>query len=180
MHHLLQTGEGSALFLHSSPGNQAFREAGEELYFILHELNDQVITCDEIPACLSEGSRVVDIIHASVLTDARPTGYSWVLFQAHHQMNIPFDLIKVFHVCTRACYWARVEIIYKLQLKIVRNECPVEQIGSSPINPRHICQCEKMRTILLEKRSHLLLQQEVLMKSTSGIKSLNELFALIG
>ncbi|MFZ2098644.1 MAG: hypothetical protein WAV05_18585 [Anaerolineales bacterium] len=37
----------------------------------------------EVPAWSAEDPRLVDALHASVLADARPAGYSYVLSQAH-------------------------------------------------------------------------------------------------
>ena len=75
-------------------------------------VNGQEIARVEIPAWLAEDPRLVDSIHASVLADARLTGYSYVLSQAHQHVTIPFDLADVLQTSARACYWAEAGQLY--------------------------------------------------------------------
>jgi hypothetical protein len=105
MRRLLRPGERSALFLHGSPRNRIFQDAGAGVYFFFLRTNEQEIARIEVPAWLAENHRLVDSIQASVLADAKPTGYSYVLSQAHQHVTIPFDLADVLHASAHACYW---------------------------------------------------------------------------
>ncbi len=106
MRRLLRPGERSALFLHGSPRNKVFQDHGAEVHFFFLRVNEQEIARVEIPAWLVEDTRLVDSIHASVLADARLTGYSYVLSQAHQHVTVPYDLADALHASARACYWA--------------------------------------------------------------------------
>ena len=106
MRRLLRPGERSALFLHGSPRNKVFQDHGAGVYFFFLRVNEQEIARVEIPAWLAEDPRLVDSIHASVLADARLTGYSYVLSQAHQHVTIPLDLGNMLHAKASACYWA--------------------------------------------------------------------------
>jgi hypothetical protein len=106
MRRLLRPGERSALFLHGSPRNKVFQDHNAGVYFFFLRVNEQEITRVEIPAWLAEDPRLVDSIHASVLADARLTGYSYVLSQAHLHVTIPLDLGNMLHAQAGACYWA--------------------------------------------------------------------------
>lgn len=108
MRRLLRPGERSALFLHSSPRNQVFQDDGAGVYFFFLRINEQEIARVEIPAWLVVDPLLVDIIHASVLADAQPTGYSYVLSQAHQHVTIPLDLAGILHTSAHACYWVNV------------------------------------------------------------------------
>lgn len=117
MRRLLQPGERSALFLHGSPRNKVFQDRNAGVYFFFLRVNEQEITRVEIPAWLAEDPRLVDSIHASVLADARLTGYSYVLSQAHQHVTVPFDLADVLHSSARAGYWAETGQLYLLSSK---------------------------------------------------------------
>lgn len=109
---LLRPGERSALFLHGSPRNKVFQDHGAGVYFFFLRVNGQEIARVEIPAWLAEEPRLVDSIHASVLADARLTGYSYVLSQAHQHVTIPFDLADVLQASARGCYWTETGHLY--------------------------------------------------------------------
>lgn len=117
MRRLLRPGERSALFLHGSPRNKMFQDHDAGIYFFFLRVNKQEIARVEIPAWLAEDPRLVDSIHASVLADARLTGYSYVLSQAHQHVTVPFDLADVLHASARACYWAQSGQLYLLSSK---------------------------------------------------------------
>jgi hypothetical protein len=112
MRRLLQPGERSALFLHGSPRNKIFQDHNAGVYFFFLCVNEQEIARVEIPAWLAEDPRLVDSIHASVLADARLTGYSYVLSQAHLHVTIPLDLGNTLHAKASACYWAEAGHLY--------------------------------------------------------------------
>jgi hypothetical protein len=113
MRRLLRPGERSALFLHGSPRNQVFQDAaGAGVYLFFLRINEQEIARVEIPAWIAEDPRLVDSIHATVLADSQPIGYSYVLSQAHQHVTIPFDLADVLHASARACYWAETGQLY--------------------------------------------------------------------
>jgi hypothetical protein len=76
------------------------------VYFFFLRVNEQEIARVEIPAWLAEDPPLVASIHASVLADARLTGYSYVLSQAHLHVTIPLDLGNMLHAQGSACYWA--------------------------------------------------------------------------
>ncbi len=114
---LLQPGERSALFLHGSPRNQAFQEAGAGVYFFFLRISEQEVARVEIPSWLAEEPRLVDSIHASVLADSRMTGYSYVLSQAHQHATIPYDLVDVLQTSARACYLAEAGVLYHTSAK---------------------------------------------------------------
>jgi hypothetical protein len=111
MRRLLQPGERSALFLHSSPRNKIFQYQNAGVYFFFMRVNEQEIARVEIPVWLAEDPRQVDAIHASVLADAQMMGYSYVLSQAHQHVTIPFDLADVLHTYARTCFWAEAGYI---------------------------------------------------------------------
>jgi hypothetical protein len=117
MRRLLRPGERSALFLHGSPRNKVFQDHGAGVHFFFLRVNEQEIARVEIPAWLVEDPRLVDSIHASVLTDARLTGYSYVLSQAHQHVTIPFDLADVLHASASSCYWAETGHLYHASAK---------------------------------------------------------------
>lgn len=117
MRRLLQPGERSALFIHGSPRNRVFQDAGAGVYFFFLRINEQEIARVELPAWLTEDPGLVDTIHASVLADARATGYSYVLSQAHQHVTISFDLADVLHASARACFWAETGQLYKISAK---------------------------------------------------------------
>lgn len=112
MRRLLRPGERSALFLHGSPRNKMFQGHGTGVYFYFLRVNEQEIARVEIPAWLAEDPRLVDSIHASVLADARMTGYSYVLSQAHQHVTVSYDLADALHTNARVCYWTEGGHLY--------------------------------------------------------------------
>ncbi len=124
MRQLLQPGERSALFLHGSPRNKVFQDHGAGVYFFFLRVNEQEIARIEIPAWLAEEPRLLDSIHASVLADARSTGYSYVLSQAHQHVTVPFDLADVLHASARACYWTEAGQLNFASTKNQMKEAP--------------------------------------------------------
>jgi len=117
MRRLLRPGERSALFLHGSPRNKVFQDHGAGVHFFFLRVNEQEIARVEIPAWLAEDPRLVDSIHASVLADARLTGYSYVLSQAHQHVTVSYDLADALHTNARVCYWAEGGHLYLLSSK---------------------------------------------------------------
>ena len=114
---MLKPGERSALFLHGSPRNKVFQDHGAGVYFFFLSVNEQEIARVEIPAWLAEDPRLVDSIHASVLADARLTGYSYVLSQAHQHVTVSYDLADTLYTSARVCYWAQSGQLYLLSSK---------------------------------------------------------------
>jgi len=92
MRQALQPGERSALFRHGSPRDQAFQDVRAGVYLFFLRVNDREIARVEIPAWIAEDPRFVDSVHATVLADARATGYPYVLAQAHNQVVITGDV----------------------------------------------------------------------------------------
>lgn len=97
MRHHLEPGERSALFLHGSPRNRVFQDIGAGVFFFFLRINRNEIVRVEIPEWVVEDARSVDLIHATVLADAQPTGYSYVLSQAHQHVVVPMEIATVMH-----------------------------------------------------------------------------------
>jgi hypothetical protein len=104
MRYALNAGERSALFLHGSPRNDVFMNAYAGVYFFFLRVNHQEIVRVEIPAWVAKDPSSVDVVQASILADARMTGYSYVLSQAHQHAVIPADIAQAVQSRFLACY----------------------------------------------------------------------------
>ena len=101
--------DGSQIYpLEHSPVLWAYIQAVAAIYFFFLRIDEQEIARVEIPAWVAENPQLVDAVHASALADSRPTGYSYVLSQAHQHVAIPFDLAEALYDNARACYWTEV------------------------------------------------------------------------
>lgn len=118
MRYHLRPGERSALFLHGSPRNQIFQDSGAGVFFFFLRINEEEIVRVEIPEWLALNPALVEIIHASVYADARITGYSYVLSQAHQHVIIPFDVANVLHSNGIACYWSVTGQVHSSSAKV--------------------------------------------------------------
>jgi hypothetical protein len=105
MRYALNAGERSALFLHCSPRNDVFLRSGTGVHFFFLRVNNQEIVRVEIPEWVASDPTLVDVAQASILADARMTGYSYVLSQAHRHAVIPADVAQTVQSRSLACYW---------------------------------------------------------------------------
>jgi hypothetical protein len=104
MRYLLDNSERSALFLHGSPRNEVFTQVGAGIFFFFLRIQRDEIARVEIPEWVARDPQAVDAVQASVLADAAPTGYSYVLSQAHRQIVIPMDITHLLHTQAETCY----------------------------------------------------------------------------
>jgi hypothetical protein len=105
MRYALKPGERSALFLHGSPRNDVFLNEGAGVCFFFLRVNDQKIIRVEIPTWVAKAPFSVDVVQDSILADARMTGYSYVLSQAHLHAVIPADIAQIVQARALTCYW---------------------------------------------------------------------------
>lgn len=92
MRHILEIGERSALFTHSSPRNEIFYQEGAGVCFFFLRIDRQEVVRVEIPEWIARDEMAVDVVQATVLEDARSTGYSYVLTQAHWNATVPAEV----------------------------------------------------------------------------------------
>jgi len=57
-------------------------------------------------------------VQASILADARMTGYSYVLSQAHQHVIIPADIAQTVQSRALACYWQALGYVVPVSAKI--------------------------------------------------------------
>ena len=119
MRHALNAGERSALFLHGSPRNEVFLNAGAGVYFFFLRMNYQEIVRVENPVWVAREPALVDVVQASILADACMTGYSYVLSQAHMHAVITADIAHTVQSRALACYWQALGRITPQSAKII-------------------------------------------------------------
>ena len=117
MRYLLTEGERSALFIHSSPRNDPFTQLGTGVYFFFLHLSLDEIVRVEIPEWVARDTQAIDRLQASVIADAAPTGYSYVLSQAHHQAVINMDISHQLHTAAEICYFQETGYLAPLRAK---------------------------------------------------------------
>ena len=82
---LLPAGYRSALFVHVSPVNQAFSDAGHPMHFFYLNTGPQAqIARVEIPGWVAEDARLLARVHAGILQQCQTTGgFPYALVRAH-------------------------------------------------------------------------------------------------
>lgn len=118
MQFLLKEGQRSALFLQGSPRNDFFANSQAAVYFFFLRLTGQEIARVEIPAWVAEDAERVNLVHASVLHDARPTGYPYVLAQAHNQVVVSLEIAQMMQSSGLASYWKELGQVQKQSAKV--------------------------------------------------------------
>lgn len=80
----LAVGERSATFIHGSPVNRDFREAGHEVrFFYLRTAVDTMLRV-EIPVWVAEAPKLLSLVHGGLLADsATSAGFPYSLVRAH-------------------------------------------------------------------------------------------------
>jgi hypothetical protein len=104
LRYVLPVGEGSAMFLHGGLRNDAFLSLNFGIYFFFLRLNEQEVIRAEITEWVARDPSRLDGVQASILVDARITGYSYVLRQAHLHAIITVDIAKMLQARALACY----------------------------------------------------------------------------
>jgi hypothetical protein len=118
MRYALNAGERSALFLHGSPRNEVFLNSCAGVYFFFLRVDEQEVVRVEIPEWVASDPTLVDVVHASILADARMTGYSYVLSQAHQHVVIPAEIARIVQSRAQVCYWQALGRITPQSAKI--------------------------------------------------------------
>ena len=106
MRYRLADGQRSALFLHASPRNDLFAEKGAAVYFFFLRLKDQEVARVEVPQWVAQDPACLDSVQATILRDSQATGYPYCLAQAHNQVTVPGEVVKVIQSGGLSCYWA--------------------------------------------------------------------------
>jgi len=119
MEFLLKEGQRSALFLHGSPRNDFFARSEASVYFFFLRLSHQEIARIEIPEWVAKEPHQVDLVQASVLQDARTTGYPYVLAQAHYQVVVPSEIAQIMQSRGLTSYWAELGQVKKQSAKLL-------------------------------------------------------------
>lgn len=119
MEYLLKDGQRSALFLHGSPRNDFFARNAASVYFFFLRLNSQEIARVEIPEWVAREPHQVDLVHSSILQDARTTGYPYVLAQAHYQAVVPAEIAQIMQSRGLASYWAELGQVQRQSAKVL-------------------------------------------------------------
>lgn len=119
MQFLLKDGQRSALFLHGSPRNDFFARSEAAVYFFFVRLTHREIARIEIPEWVAKDAHQVNVVHESVLQDARPTGYPYVLAQAHYQAVVPAEIAQIMQSRGLASYWAELGQVQRQSAKVL-------------------------------------------------------------
>ena len=100
----LQTGERSALFRLVGPRSQPFAAKKAAIHcFFLRTFGTEIARI-EVPEWVAADPARLDAVHAGVLADARLKGYPYTLAQAHQQVAIPLDVVRLVREAGAACY----------------------------------------------------------------------------
>ncbi|MHC1733423.1 MAG: DNA double-strand break repair nuclease NurA [Bacteroidales bacterium] len=105
----LKTGERSAVFLHATPRNELFLQAGVGICFFFVRINEKEFVRIELPQTLAEDPDKINLIHAAILEDSRITGYSYVLSNAHMQVAISLETAQAFRDKAEIEYISQVQ-----------------------------------------------------------------------
>lgn len=80
----LEVGQRSARFIHGSPVNERFRDAGHEVQFFYLKSSEETLLRVEIPAWLADQPDQLELVHAGLLLECRATaGFPYALARAH-------------------------------------------------------------------------------------------------